>query len=56
MLFISMPLELSTVPETVRKELNIFWINETGDTKMNDNTEHATHFAFEICFYFSYII
>lgn len=48
MLFISMSLELSTVPGTVKNEQNIFWINEAGDRKMNDSTQHATHFTFEM--------
>lgn len=47
MLFISMSLELSTVSGAVRNELSIFWINEAGDTKMNNSTQHTTHFTFE---------
>lgn len=53
MLFIFM---LITLPAIIRNELNIFWINEASDTKMNNNTQHATHFAFERCSYFGYLI
>lgn len=53
MLFIFMLIILSAI---IRNEPNIFWINEASDTKMNNNTQHATHFAFERCSYFGYLI
>lgn len=53
MLFIFM---LITLPAIIRNEPNIFWINEASDTMMNNNTQHATHFVFERCSYFGYLI
>ena len=53
MLFIFM---LITLPAIIRNEPNIFWINEASDTMMNNNTQHTTHFVFEKCSYFGYLI
>ena len=53
MLFIFM---LITLPAIIRNEPSIFWFNEASDTKMNNNTQHPTHSAFERCSYFGYLI